>query len=355
MELRNSVVMTAPQRMPELARTTVRVPVRGGAAHWSDGTAVIGRPGTTEVLLTLPSAASRTPWARLDLASGELVAGSGMPGPLRSVYFPDAGEDPRWWVLGLYGVGRVHPDDPSAVRDVVRTGIGRYPNRLFSLGAAHLAVGTDLSGNAVVLSKASAEPVGRLRLPKGSTSCTEADGLIRVFAPREGTVYDVDPVRFKVVRRHRIPCGKGERLIGQTLFYLAGETTPIRVLAEGSVPQPGVPIVLGDGAGSTVGATVVAGELVGVNVHTFELASIGPHGSVPVPANAVEVLGVDCETRLVVSTKDGFLLVDAGSGAMLAEHVEPGGLVGAGMAQGYNAVALATASDPLGTLALASW
>lgn len=347
--------MTAPQRMPELVRTTIQVPVRGGAAHWSYGTAIVGRPGTTEVLLTLPSAASRTPWARLDLASGELGSGSGMPGPLRCVYFPEAGEDPRWWVLGLHGVGRVNPEDPSAVHDVVRTGIGRYPNRLFSLGAAHLAVGTDLSGNVVLLSKASAAPVGRLRLPKGSTSRTEADGLIRVFAPREGRVYDVDPVRLKVVRRHTIPCGKGERLIGETLFYLAGEITPIRVLADGEAPQPGVPVVLGHGAGTTVGTTVVARELVGVNVHTLQLTSIGPHGSVPVPADAVEVLGVDREARLVVSTRDGFVLVDAGSGAMLAEHVEPGGLVGAGMAQGGNTVALATASDPLGTLALVSW
>lgn len=341
--------------MPELARMTVQVPVTGGAAHWSYGTAIVGRPGTTEVFLTVPSAASRAPWARLDLASGELSSGSGMPGPLRSVYFPEAGEDPRWWVLGLYGVGRVHPEDPSGVHDVVRAGIGRYPNRFFSVGAAHLAVGTDLSGNVVLLSKASGEPVGRLRLPKGSTSRVEADGLIRVFAPREGKVYDVDPVRLKVVRRHQIACGKGDRLIGETLFYLAGEITPIRVLAKGEAPQPGVPVVLGHGAGTRVGATVVARELVGVNVRTLQPTGIGPLGSVPVPAEAVEVLGVDREARLVVSTRDGFVLVDAGSGAMLAQHVEPGGLVGAGMAQGSNTVALATASHPLGTLALVSW
>lgn len=348
--------MTAPQRMPVLARTTVQVPVRGGAAHWSYGTAIVGRPGTTEVLFTLPSAASRTPWARLDLASGELGSGSGMPGPLRCVHFPEVGEDPRWWVLGLHGVGRVDPEDPSAVHDVVRTGVGRYPNRLFSLGATHLAVGTDLSSNVVLLSKASAAPVGRLRLPKGSTSLTQAEELMRVFAPREGKVYDVDPVRLKVARRHTIPCGKGERLVGETLFYLAGEITPIRVLAPGEAPQPGVPVVLGQGAGTTVGATVVPRELVSVNVHTLQLTGIGPHGSVPVPANAVEVLGVDREERVVVSTRDGFILVDSRSGAVLAQHVEPGGLVGAGMAHGSNTVVLATAtSKPPGTLALVSW
>lgn len=342
--------------MPALARTTVQIPVRGGAAHWSYGTAIVGRPGTTEVLFTLPSAASRTPWARLDLASGELGSGTGMPGPLRCVHFPETGEDPRWWVLGLHGVGRVHPEDPSAVHDVVRAGIGRYPNRLFSLGAAHLAVGTDLSGNVVLLSKATAAPVGRLRLPKGGTSLTQAEGVVRVFAPREGKVYDVDPVRLKVARRHKIPAGKGERLVGETLFYLAGEITPIRVLAPGEAPQPGVPVVLGHGAGTTVGATVVARALVSLDVHTLQPTSIGPHGSVSMPANAVEVLGVDREARLVVSTRDGFILVDTESGAVLAEHVEPGGLVGAGMAQGSNTVALAIATgEPLGTLALVSW
>jgi hypothetical protein len=350
-----SVIMTAPQPMPELARKTIQVPVKGGAAHWSDGTAIVGRPGTTEVLLTLPSAASRTPWARLDLAGDALEPGSGMPGPLRAAYFPDRGDDPRWWVLGLYGVGRVDPDDPTAVRDVVRTGIGRYPSRMFSLGDDHVAIGTDLSGNVVVLSRTSGKPVGRLRLPKGRTSWVATDGLVRVFAPREGKVYDVDPTRMKVVRRHGIPCGKGERLAGKTMFYLSGEVTPIRVLAEGETPQAGVPVVLGEGVGSAVGTTVRARALIGLDVDTLELVATGSPDGVPVPLNAVEVLGTDHDGRLVVSTQDGFLLVDAGTGAILAEHIEPGGLVGAGMADGHSTVALATMSDLLGTLALVSW
>lgn len=347
--------MTGPQRMPALVRSTIQLPVRGAAAHWSYGTAVIGRPGTSEVLLTTPSAASRAPWARLNLVSGELFPGSGMPGPLRSVYFPGPGEDPRWWVLGLHGLGRVHPADPSTVHDVVRTGIGRYPNRLFSVGDAHLAVGTDLSGNVVLVSKASPEPVARLRLPKASTSLATADGLLRVFAPREGRAYDVDLATLKVARRHQIPRGKGDRLIDATLFYLAGDATPIRVLTPDAVPQPGVPVVLGDGAGATVGTTVVARALVGINVHTLERVTIGLTGNVPVPANAVELLGVDRQARLVVSTQEGFLLIDVESGSVLAEHVEPGGLVGAGMAESTNTVALATLGGPLGTLALVSW
>lgn len=346
--------MTAPQPTPDLVRRTVQAPVRGGAAHWSDGTAIVGRPGTTEVFFTLPSAASRTPWARLDIDGDVVVAGSGMPGPLRAVAFPDAGEDGWWWVLGLHGIGRVDPEDPAAVRDVVRSGIGRYPRHLFGLGPGHLAIGTDLSGNVVLLSKSSAEPEGRLRLPKASTSRAAADGLVRVFAPREGKAYDVDPAGLKVARRHTIPSGKGERLVGDTLYYLAGEVRPIRVLGPGSAAEPGVPVVLGDGAGSTVGSAVVAHELIGLDFDTLDPVGIGPR-RVPVPANAVEVLGADCAGRLVVSTKAGFILVDAGSGAVLAEHVEPGGLAGAGMSQGHNTVVLATMSDPLGTLALVSW
>lgn len=346
---------TSPQRTPDLTRETVQAPVKGAAAHWAYGTAVVARPGTTEVLLTLPSAASRTPWARLDLADRALRLGSGMPGPLRSVHFPDDGEDPRWWVLGLHGLGRVDPDDPAVVHDVVRTGIGRYPKRLLGLGADHLAVGTDLSGNVVVLAKATAEPVGRLRLPKGSTSYMGADGLVRVVAPREGRVYDVDPVRLKTVRRHRIPCGKGERLVGGTLYYLAGEVTPIRVLGEGMDPPPGVPVVVGDGVGSAVASTLVAREVVAVDAHTLEPVDVGPSGGVPVPANAVEILGADRAGHLVIGTREGFLLVDPGSGAILAQHIEVGGVAGAGMVDGDNVVALATASEPLGTIALVSW
>ena len=344
--------MTAPQPMPALTRATVQAPVRGGAAHWAYGTAVVNRPGTTEVLLTVPSAASRAPWARLDVAGGDLVAGSGMPGPLRSAL---PGDDPdSWWVLGLHGLGRIHADDPTVVRDVVRTGIGRYPRRLVALGPDLLAVGTDLSGNVVLVSTASGQPVGRLRLPQADLSYATSGGLVRVFAPRAGRAYDVDPAGPTVMRRHRIPVGKGAALAGGTLYYLAGEARPILVLAPGEPAQPGVPVVVGDGAGTAVGSAVVASAVVGIDAETLAPVEIGPRG-VAVSENAVEVLGVDREGRLVVTTRNGFALVDPASGAVLAEHLEPSGLAGAGLVPAHDTVVLATLGEPLGTIALVSW
>jgi hypothetical protein len=346
--------MTAPRGLPTLVRTTVQLPVKGAAAHWSYGTAVLARPGTTEVLLTLPSAAARTPWARLDVADRAVHVGTSMPGPLRAAYFPETEADPRWWVLGLHGVVRVDPDDPATVHDVVRQGIGRYPRRMFGLGRSHLAVGTDLSGNVVLLSKESGRPVGRLRLPWAGTSVVVDDALVRVFAPRQGTAYDVDPVRLKVVRRHRIPAGKGERLVGDVLHYLAGDVTEVPIVSASTPPTPGVPVVIGDGVGGTAGTTLVARELLGVDVRTLEVSGPGGHALAVVPT-AVEVLGIDAQGCLAVGTPDGFALVDPGSGALLAEHVEPRGIVGAGMVPGRNAVVLATSSAPLGTVALLTW
>ena len=305
-----------PPAVPRLTRTTLQVPVRGSAAHWDYGTGVVPVPGTGEVLLTPPSAASRSPWLRLGVATGELHVGSGMPGPMRDVLVPRSGPDRRWWVLGTYGVGRVDPTGPSSVHDVVRTGIGRYPNRLLDLGE-HVGVATDLSPMLVLLPVAGGDPVGRLRMPRPGPAVDLGDGVVRVLAVRTGTAYDVDTGRRKVVRKHDIPVGKGPRIVGGVAHYLAGD--PV--------------------------------ALVTLDPRTLEVRTAGP----PPQPEPVEVLGAGADGSLVVSSMTGFALVDPATGASLAEHVEPRGLAGAGMVTGTSTVVLPTREDPVGTVALVSW
>ena len=304
--------------MPSLTRSTLQVPVRGSAAHWDYGTAIVQVPGTSEVLLTPPSAASRSPWLRLDVATGELVAGSGMPGPMRDVLVPRTGRNRRWWVLGTYGVGRVDPSDPT-VRDVLRTGIGKYPNRLVDLGD-HLAIASDLSTMVVLVPVEGGPPVGRLRLPRPGRAVDLGDGLVRVFSPRSGAAYDVDTARLKVVGKHDIPAGKGDRVAGGSVVYLVGERGRPRTL-------------------TSLDPVDLTARTVGRFAGT----------------EAVEVLGAGQDGSLVVTTMTGFSVLDAASGAVLATHEEARGLVGAGMVTGTSTVVLATREQPVGTLALVSW
>lgn len=338
--------------MVTLSETVVALPVRGGSAHWDYGTSVIPVPGTSGVLLSPPSAASRAPFAVVDLDAGDVAVGSGMPGYLRDAHFPPAdSDDPRWWLLGLHGVGRLAPGGRT-VEDVVRTGIGRYPRRLVPLDGSRMGIGTPLSPNIIVVP--GGERTIRLRAPRAAVSVPLGDGRVRIFAPETGKALDVDTTLMKTVRRHEIPVGRGARIIDDVLVYLSGEAVPLRVLSSDETPTPGVPVVVGSGAdvGAVVGGTVVARRLVGIGVTTLEpAAEIPPLGVGP---DAVEVLGRDADGNLAISDGRGFGLVSPAS-TVLAHHQEPRGIVGAGMLPGRNVVALASRREPLGSLVVVRW
>lgn len=297
----------------DLAVELVTLPVRGAAAHWDYGTAVVGVPGTSQVLLTPPSAASSAPWALVDLATYDVTTGTGMPGPLRGAVFRETG---AWWVAGLYGAGRLFPGS-DRVTDVVREGLVRYPNRLVALGE-HVVLGSDLTPNVSVLTT---DPVARMRLARADASVPIDDGRVRVLAPRAGKAYDVDPAARRTVRRHDLVPGRGGRLVGTTFAYVAGPAGgPWRV--------------------RRVEATTLA-EL--------------PGADLPLDDSAVEVLGTDGQGRVVVSRRDGFMLLDPASGEEVAQHGEPRPIRGAGMVPGLDAVALASGREPLGTVVVVRW
>jgi hypothetical protein len=294
----------------DLTVSLVELPVSGASAHWSYGTAVVAVPGTSQVILTPPSAASAAPWVLLDTATLTVAVGSGMPGPLRGAVFAPDG---RWWVAGLYGVGRLEPGG-TKVEDVVRDGLVRYPNRLLPLGD-DVVLGSDLSPNVSVLT---ADPISRMRLARADHAVGVGD-RVRVFAPRAGRVYDVDPTTRKVVRRHSVMSGKGGRLLDGRYVYLGS-------------PE--------------VGPTYV---------RRVDVRSLAEGMPLPAPPGCVEVLGADQAGRLVVSQQDAFVVLDDTTGQELARHEEPRGMVGAGLAAGRNAVVLATTREPLGTVAVVSW
>ena len=119
----------------------VQLPFSAGPGAWGYGVAVKGMPGTTSVLFTLPGGA-RTPWCIADLTTGRLARGTSLPGPLRDAHFPTAAaDDPRPWVLGTYGLGRVRFGPRPTVTDVVRKGLGKDPTSLIDLGSRLLGVG----------------------------------------------------------------------------------------------------------------------------------------------------------------------------------------------------------------------
>jgi hypothetical protein len=189
-------------------------------------------------------------------------------------------------------VGRIAWSPKPVVEDVLRSGVGRYPRHLVQVTTDLVGVGTDLSGSLVLLSSAIGRPVGRLRAPQTSHACSFDPETTRLLAPGAGTAYDVRLGDRLVGRRQPIPTGKGGRLIGGDLVYLAGEVRPIRILGAVETAEPGVPVVVGSGSavGSVVGAAVVPRSLTRLDVATLETISV------PAPElgpDAVEVVGAD--------------------------------------------------------------
>ncbi|MBR7743987.1 hypothetical protein KC207_11870 [Phycicoccus sp. BSK3Z-2] len=324
--------------MPTRHRTVdlVHLPVRSTATDWVYGSAVVPVPGTAAVAVSPPTGASRAPWCLVDVDTGEVRTGTGLPGMLRDLHVPPAGAaDPRWWVLGEHGVGRVDQEDPRlAVTDVRRRGVVPVPAQaLVPLGPDLVGVRGGAAGTTVVLDARSGEPGGRLRTAGIGAAFPLADGRVRLFEPSRGRAVDVDLPTLRTVRRHALPLGKHPVLAPGTLTYVG--------LAE--VPSSSL---------GGIGEDPVAVPDAVVRLDPLTLRTLdGPR--VPVARDVVEVLGTDSTGRLVVSGRTGLDLADPSTGRVERLHTERPW--SAAVLPGRDVAVLTTDRSPLGTLAVVRW
>ena len=312
--------------MIEISSRQVSLPVKPGRGGWWYGAGVIALPGTRSVVLSLPSAGSRSPWCVVDLDFGHVTRGTSMPGPLRELLVAEEPDDRRPWVLALYGLGRLELGvDRPTVSEVVRKGIGTYPSTLAEYAPGVLAIGHPHRDSVVLLSTSDGSVIKRLRA-SGSPAYRLPDGLLRMVSFHHGRAYDVDTDRHRVVRRHEVPTGKGARLVdGDTVVALVGERRPYRVLTPSGPEEVSFP-----------GGWQVAGtELLALDALTLAVRS-----RAAAPAGAVEVLGHDAAGRLVVSRDHGLSILVPPTYAEVGRFEVERQLAGAGMIPGTNLAAV---------------
>lgn len=312
--------------MIEFSTKRVVLPCKPHPATWAYGTSVIALPDTQSVVLSLPSAGSRSPWCIVDLRFGHVTPGTSMPGPFRAMVAPEDGvEDRRPWVLGIYGVGRLDATGARpTVTDVVRKGIGTYPSTLVDYAPDILAIGHKQVDSVVLLSRRDGTRIKRLRA-SGYPAYRLPNGLLRMVAFHYGRACDVDTEKHRVVKRHELPYGAGSRLVGDGLITLVGERNKLRVFTAGGTEEVDFP-----------GGWAVEGtELVVLDPVTLEVRH-----RATAPVGAVEVLGQDAAGRVVVSRSRGLSVLAAPTFAEVGSFDAERDLIGAGMVPGANLAAV---------------
>lgn len=317
--------------MIEIGSKCVLLPAKAVRGGWSYGTAVAALPGTRSVVLSLPSAGSRSPWCAVDLDFGRVTRGTGMPGPLRQLVVPEVSSgDRRPWVLAIHGLGRLELDtDRPTVSEVIRKGVGTYPATLVEYAAGVLAVGHPHRDSVVLVSTSDGTVLKRLRA-SGSPAYRLPDGLLRMVSFHHGRAYDVDTAAHRVVRRHELPSGKGARLVGEELVALVGERRPFQVSTAAGPEEVAFP----------GGWAVAATELVSYDVETLAVRH-----RAALPEETVEVLGRDAAGRIVVGHRRGISILVPPTYAEVGRFDTDRVIVGAGMVPGTNLAAVVP-NDP---------
>lgn len=325
------------------------------AALWGYGVAVKGIPGTTSVLFTLPGGA-RTPWCIVDLATGQLTRGTSMPGPLRDALFPSAAaDDPRPWVLGMYGLGRLRLEPRPTVTDVIRKGLGKYQTSLIDLGPGLIGVGHRRGETLTIVTTIDGGISKRLRVGGPLIGYPLPDGRVRILGLHHARACDLDIAAGKVRARHALPYGCDALLADDVIVALFGERQDIKmVYRTEDLPAEGTS-VLGVG-GPPAGGTE---RFFGWDVLPRRIAVIGADDLVvrqeETALGTRQILGTDRESRIVVSTLTGLVLRDPVTLSPVAEHHTPQRLSGAGMCSGTNAAALLGGEQDQSILTILRW
>jgi hypothetical protein len=339
-----------------IAAQHVQLPFSPSPGTWGYGVAVKGVPGTTSVLFTLPGGA-RTPWCTADLTTGRLIRGTSLPGPLRDVHFPSMAEDdPRPWVLGCYGLGRLRFEPRPTVTDVIRKGLGKDQTSLIDLGPGLLGVGHRRLQTLTMVDTVDGGIVKRVRVGGPLIGYPLSDGRVRIFGLHHAQACDLDVPARKVVARHALPYGSDALLADDAVLAVLGERRDIKMVYRvEDLPDEG-PGVLGVG----MPPNGESDKIFGWHVAPRRIAVIGADDLAvrresPAPPQTRQILGTDRDGRIVVSTATGVVLLDPVTLSPLAEHSTPRQNSGAGMCSGTNAAAVLGGEEDESILTILRW
>jgi hypothetical protein len=237
------------------------------------------------VALSLPTRRHPVRWGVADLVTGEVRVSKTMRGELRDGFFEPSGEG---WLLTTQALCRVDVSgDIPAVVDTLRPkGLGTYLWRLLAIGPDHLGATGWATASVALVGRQSGRLEKRLRIASPHLATTDGD-LVRLFSPHGGECLDVRLPTFARTDRRKMPFGTNPVLHDGELFMLAGR----RIQADRSIPINSVWRIEPE--------TIVA----------LDPSSLAIRRQARAPMECREVLAVDSDNRLVVSTDSGFVLL----------------------------------------------
>ncbi|MFC0531325.1 hypothetical protein [Phytohabitans kaempferiae] len=316
--------------MIRFAATRWRLPITMNPINWAYGTSLVPIPDTTSVLMSLPSG-GRPRWCVVDLVTGQMTGGTGMPGHLRAAAFPTPGRgDDRPWVLGTHGLGRLELAPKSTITEVTRKGIGTYPSTLLPLGDGLLGIGHRHGRSLLLVSTSDGAPVIRLKVAGPDIAYPLSDQRIRILGPHHAQATDVDVTTVKVVARHQMPYGKHVHHANSAVTALLGERAGY------------------ENAGGVW-------HIVPRRVAVLDPQSLTTGREAPAPPDAVEVLGSDQDDRLVITNHHGLVLLDPATLAPAATYQLSRRIRGAALCPGRNLAALLGGDDQDDALHMVTW
>lgn len=249
----------------------------------------IAQPGRDAVLLTRRT--GRT-LARCQLATGRVEQVGGIAGELRDAVFDPDGQSA--WLLAIYGLCQVTLE-PLAITRVVRAGLGTSKNGLCALGREWLGIFNSHQTTLIVVDRATGQRRTTLRVPGPDlVRPGPVEHTAWLVALRDGQAGLLHLGSLRISQRRRLPKVVAPIVAGQEVLAVADQVT-----------LDGVPI---DRFGRPAPERVVA-----LGLEAFDLRRHGP--KLP---GLVAVLGVDVAGRPVVSTHQGFIILDRATLAPLA-------------------------------------
>jgi hypothetical protein len=334
-----------------------RLPVRDSTTDWGYGTTLVAVRDTTSVLLSLPAGGPRTAWCIVDLAAGRIIRGTGMPGHLRAAVFPPShAADPRPWVLGTFGLGRLQLEPRPAVTDVVRKGLGAYHSRLIGLGPELLGVGHHRGQSLALLRTLDGGLVKRVRVAGPGVGYPLSGGRVRILGLHYGQASDLDTTTGKVVARHSVPYGTDAIHIDETVIVVIGERRAIRVVTDvRDAPREGTVVVSAGPQHDTDSGVDLGWDVLPRRIAVIGATALDVRREAPAPRGTVQVLGLDRCGRIVISTHSGLTLLDQRTLTPIADYRATRQIIGAVLCPRANTAALLGAEDDPYVLSAVHW
>jgi hypothetical protein len=258
------------------------------------GSELVAVGDAPKVVMSLPSGSAKVPWACVDVHSGSVAAERGLRGEVRDGRLDRAG---KGWLLTTSALVRVDLAGAPRIADLlVPRGLGRYHSRLLAMGDDRFGVCPWPGQTLSVVDVQTRAVIKKIRVAAPHLSLV-SEQTVTLYAPHGGQrmlLRGQDLERLEVAS---MPTGTRPFFDDGEVVMVLGQRRPIPHSTSWEIARDGLGI--------------------------FDAKTFEEHARVPMPAGGREVLGKDKRGRVVISTDDGFALVDRSTLSEIARLALP--------------------------------